>query len=123
MPAPFDGWDVRCTRLDREPADLDERIARRVDAMLADGLVAEVERLRADGLERNPSASRAIGYRETLAWIDQREHREPSDGAELTREIVKNTRALVRKQRTWFRTQLPAHRAVAAATATARELF
>ena len=29
--------------------------------------------------------------------------------ADLAAEIVKNTRALVKKQRTWFRTQLPAH--------------
>jgi tRNA dimethylallyltransferase len=28
--------------------------------------------------------------------------------------IVQNTRGLVRKQRTWFRTQLPEHRVVAA---------
>jgi tRNA dimethylallyltransferase len=31
---------------------------------------------------------------------------------ELAQEIVKNTRGLVRKQRTWFRTQLPEHRVV-----------
>lgn len=116
--APFAGWDVRCTRLDREPADLDRRIARRVDAMLAEGLVAEVERLRAAGLDRNPSASRAIGYRETLAVIDGLLPR-----SALAAEIVKNTRALVKKQRTWFRTQLPEHRVVAAESATVRELF
>jgi tRNA dimethylallyltransferase len=118
MPAPFAGWDVRCTQLDRTPADLDERIARRVDAMLADGLVAEVERLRAAGIERNLSASRAIGYRETLAMLDGALPR-----AELAAEIVKNTRALVKKQRTWFRTQLPEHRVIAAESATVAELF
>jgi tRNA dimethylallyltransferase len=136
LPAPFAGWDIRCTRLDRQPADLEQRIARRVDAMLADGLVAEVERLRLDGLERNPSASRAIGYRETLAWIDRGggntatavfserapERADPS-WSELAAEIVKNTRALVRKQRTWFRTQLPEHRMVSAEEATVEKLF
>ena len=136
MPAPFAGWDVRCTRLDREPADLDGRIAQRVDAMLAEGLIAEVERLRAEGLERNPSASRAIGYKETLAWLAVSGHRELARShagaiackqapafSELAAEIVKNTRALVRKQRTWFRTQLPEHRVVAAEGATAGDLF
>ena len=118
MPAPFAGWDVRCTQLDRKPADLDERIARRVDAMLADGLVAEVERLRAAGLERNLSASRAIGYRETIAMLDG-----ALPCAELAAEIVKNTRALVKKQRTWFRTQLPEPRVVAAESATVAGLF
>lgn len=127
LPGPFAGWDVRCTRLDREPEDLNRRIARRVDAMLADGLVSEVERLRAQGLERNLSASRAIGYRETLAWLTEhgaeRTSRRDVPTAELAVEIVKNTRALVKKQRTWFRTQLPEHRVVAAETATVAGLF
>jgi tRNA dimethylallyltransferase len=118
MPAPFAGWDVRCTRLEREPAELDERIARRVDLMISDGLVAEVERLRAVGLERNLSAARAIGYRETLAMLDGLLPPE-----NLAAEIVKNTRALVKKQRTWFRTQLPEHRLMAASTATVAGLF
>lgn len=118
MPGPFAEWEVRCTRLDREPVELDERVARRVDVMLAEGLVAEVERLRATGLERNLSASRAIGYRETLAVLDG-----ALPGAELAAEIVKNTRALVKKQRTWFRTQLPEHRVIAASEATVAGLF
>lgn len=118
MPGPFAGWEVRCTRLDRQPAALDERVALRVNVMLADGLVAEVERLRAAGLERNPSASRAIGYRETLAVLDG-----TLPHAELAAEIVKNTRALVKKQRTWFRTQLPEHRVMAADEATVAGVF
>ena len=36
---------------------------------------------------------------------------------ELAGAIGKNTRALVRKQRTWFKTQLPAHRQVGSAAA------
>jgi tRNA dimethylallyltransferase len=72
--------------------------------MLADGLVAEVERARAEGLERNASAARAIGYRETLAMLDGKLAR-----AELGEAIARNTRALVRKQLTWFRHQLPPH--------------
>jgi tRNA dimethylallyltransferase len=126
LPAPFVGWNVRCTRLDREPAELDARITVRVDAMLrgpsdgltAGGLVDEVRRLRAAGLEQNPSAAGAIGYRETLAMLDGRLP-EP----ELAAEIAKNTRALVKKQRTWFRTQLPPHRALDAATAEVGDLF
>ena len=118
MPGPFAGWRVTCTRLEREPAELDERIARRVDAMLAAGLIAEVRALREAGLERNLSASRAIGYRETLAVLDG-----TLAEAELAAEIAKNTRGLVRKQRTWFRTQLPAHQVIAAGAATVPGLF
>ncbi len=118
MPSPFAGWEIRCTRLDREPAELNARIAQRIDAMLAEGLVEEVGRLRAAGLERNLSGSRAIGYRETLAVLDGALPR-----AALAEEIAKNTRALVKKQRTWFRMQLPEHRVIAAETATVAGLF
>ena len=104
---PFVGWEVRLVRLDRDPADLDARIHSRVEAMLRAGLVDEVSRLLAHGLRSNPSACRAIGYRETLEVL---EGKEPPGGLALA--IAKNTRALVKKQRTWFRTQLPQHQRV-----------
>lgn len=117
-PGPFAGWEVRCVRLERPPADLAARIDLRVEQMLAAGLVAEVTELIPRGLRSNPSASRAIGYRETLAMLDGR-----LPPAELAATIAQNTRALVRKQRTWFRTQLPPHRAIDAATADPAALF
>jgi tRNA dimethylallyltransferase len=100
----FSGWEVRLARLDRPPADIDERIAARVEGMLRAGLVGEVRRLLDAGLRSNPSAARAIGYRETIQVIDGLAPMEGLAGA-----IIRDTRALVRKQRTWFRTQLPAH--------------
>jgi tRNA dimethylallyltransferase len=86
--------------------------------MLAAGLVAEVRGLLAQGLKENPSAAGAIGYRETVDFIEGR-LMEP----ELAAAITRNTRALVKKQRTWFKTQLPPHRQVAAATAQVGDLF
>ena len=126
QPGAFEGWTVRCTRLERPPEELNPRIKVRVDAMLAGGLVDEVRRLRAAGLEDNPSASRAIGYRETLTWLTCEKQgiaRRQAPTAELAEEIVKNTRGLVKKQRTWFRTQLPEHRVVAAAEVRVETLF
>lgn len=111
QPGPFADFGVRLTRLERAPDTLVRRIDERVAVMLADGLVDEVRALRAAGLERNPSAAKAIGYREVLALLDG----QLSAGA-LAAEIAKNTRALVKKQRTWFRTQLPPHREIAADT-------
>lgn len=105
--APFADYRVVLARLERAPEELARRIDGRVAAMLEGGLVEEVRRLRAAGLEQNPSASGAIGYREVLAMLDGR-----LTAAELAAEIARNTRALVKKQRTWFRTQLPAHRAI-----------
>jgi tRNA dimethylallyltransferase len=105
QPGPFADYRVELTRLERAPADLTRQIELRVAAMLRDGLVDEVRRLRTEGFEQNPSAARAIGYREVLAMLDGRLPEQ-----ELAEEIARNTRALVKKQRTWFRTQLPGHR-------------
>jgi tRNA dimethylallyltransferase len=118
QPAPFSGYPVRLCELVRDPAELDQRIERRVAAMLAAGLVDEVRDLLAQGLRENPSAARAIGYRETLEVIAGRQ---PESG--LAAAIAQNTRALVKKQRTWFKTQLPAHRQVVAKEAALEGLF
>lgn len=117
-PGPFADCAVELAELVREPADLDARIAERVAAMLRAGLVEEVRRLLGQGLRRNPSAAGAIGYRETIDHLEGR-----LDGADLAETIVRHTRALVRKQRTWFRTQLPPHRALPAASASLDGLF
>jgi tRNA dimethylallyltransferase len=98
---------VRLARLERAGPDLDSRIRARVDRMLSEGLVDEVLRLMRAGLRSNPSAARAIGYRETIEVLDGRA---PMEG--LAAAIARDTRALVKKQRTWFRTQLPEHRVV-----------
>lgn len=101
---PFAGWDVRLVRLERAHLELEARIASRVDTMIESGLVGEVARLLGSGLRSNPSAAGAIGYRETIDVLDGRA---AMDG--LAAAIAKDTRALVKKQRTWFRTQLPPH--------------
>lgn len=118
QPGPFASFEVKLCELVREKGDLDERIERRVDQMLRTGLREEVGRLLAAGLRENPSAAGAIGYRETVEAID----RGMSDG-ELGGRIARNTRALVKKQRTWFKTQLPAGRKVDAAQVRPESLF
>ena len=84
--------------MDRDPAELDERIAVRVDRMWAAGFVAEVEGLAADGLREGPTASRALGYSQVLAQLDGR--LSPEEARERT---VQTTRRFVRRQRSWFR--------------------
>lgn len=118
QPAPFVDYEVRLCELVREKDDLDRRIAARVETMLRGGLVAEVRGLLAQGLKENPSAAKAIGYRETIEFIEGR-----LPESELAAAIAQNTRQLVRKQRTWFKTQLPAHAPVDAASADGRSLF
>lgn len=88
--------------LEREKEELNERIGQRVSIMLDAGLVAEVQSLLERGIERNPSACNAIGYRETIAYL-----RDEYDLEALAEKIATNTRRLAKKQRTWFRGQLP----------------
>lgn len=105
---PFDSFEKKLVRIDRAPAELAERIRARAAQMVRAGLIEEVRRW-ADSLRANPAAGSAIGYRETLAWLDEGEK---APRAELAEAIAQRTRQLVKKQRTWFRTQLPPHRVV-----------
>lgn len=104
----FAGWTIELTRLERPAEEMERRILSRAATMVASGLLDEVRALRSAGLERNPSAARAIGYREALEVLEGR-----APESELAGAIARSTRALIKKQRTWFRTQLPPHRVLA----------
>lgn len=99
---PLSGVRKEVWLIERSPGEMEQRNHQRVAGMLKDGLVEEVQQLRAAGFERNPSACGAIGYREVLDMLDGR-----IDPAELQEQIVIHTRQLMRKQRIWFRRQLP----------------
>ncbi len=77
---------------------LDARIAARVDAMWAAGLVEEVRRLAAAGLRDSLTASRALGYRQVLRYLDGEISEEQA--RELT---IVGTRKFARRQDSWFR--------------------
>ncbi|NEK86763.1 tRNA (adenosine(37)-N6)-dimethylallyltransferase MiaA [Blastococcus saxobsidens] len=98
LPEPVPHYPAVTIGLDREPAELDERVALRVDRMWAAGFVEEVAALAADGLREGPTASRALGYAQVLAQFDG------TLTAEEARErTVVTTRRFVRRQRSWFR--------------------
>lgn len=88
--------------LERNTDELNERIRERVEVMLESGLIEEVAALMKLGIERNPSACNSIGYRETIAYLAGE-----YDRIQLSEKIATNTRRLAKKQRTWFRGQLP----------------
>lgn len=81
--------------LQRDRAELFERINRRVDQMLADGLLEEV---RAMLPYRDENALNTVGYKEMFQVLD---------GAWTldfaTERMKKNTRVYAKKQMTWFR--------------------
>lgn len=100
-PEPYDACGKRYILLERGKENLQQRVALRAERMLCDGLIEEVGGLLREGIKRNPSAASAIGYRETIAFLDGELKRE-----DLLPAIVQNTMHLVKKQRTWFRTQI-----------------
>jgi tRNA dimethylallyltransferase len=77
---------------------LDARIAARVDAMWAAGFVAEVRQLAAAGLRESLTASRALGYRQVLRFLEG--EISEAEARELT---VAATRKFARRQDSWFR--------------------
>jgi tRNA dimethylallyltransferase len=98
LPEPRAHYPAVTIGLDRSADELDERVARRVDAMWAAGFVDEVAALAADGLREGPTASRALGYAQVLQQFDG------ALSAEEARErTVTTTRRFVRRQRSWFR--------------------
>ena len=79
-------------------ADMWARIDRRVDQMMAAGLVEEVEGLLASGVPERCTAMQAIGYKEMAAAL-----REGRPAAEAAEEIKLRSRQYAKRQLTWFR--------------------
>jgi tRNA dimethylallyltransferase len=98
LPEPSPHYPAVVIGLDRDPAELDARVATRVERMWAAGFVDEVAALAADGLREGPTASRALGYAQVLAQFDG--ELSPEEARERT---VATTRRFVRRQRSWFR--------------------
>lgn len=84
--------------LDRDRTDLYRRIDRRVDEQMAAGWLDEVRRLVELGIEKNPTAMQAAGYRELVAHL----HGKLTLPAAIAL-IKTRTRQLARRQLTWFR--------------------
>ena len=91
VPALFFGLAV-------DPSVLNERIERRVDGMIAAGLVDEVSSLCDAGFEEALTAREAIGYKEIVAALKGECSLE--EGVE---QIKTATRRYAKRQRTWWR--------------------
>jgi tRNA dimethylallyltransferase len=91
-------WDAAIIGLDCGTELLDDRLARRTEAMFADGLVDEVVALLDRGLRDGVTASRALGYAQVLADLDA-----GGNGDAAREPTFIGTRRYVRRQRSWFR--------------------
>ncbi len=94
---PYDVLQLALIPSDRSV--LHRRIAERFDAMLADGLLDEVTRLRAQhALNPDLPAMRAVGYRQAWAYLEG-----AIDETALREQGIAATRQLAKRQLTWLR--------------------
>lgn len=87
--------------MDREV--LYERINRRTNMMMADGFLAEVQGLIAEGLKDTPAMT-AIGYRELGQYLEEKLTYD-----EAIEAIQKGTRNYAKRQMTYFKNKLAIH--------------
>jgi tRNA dimethylallyltransferase len=97
-------WGTVILGVDRDTAELDERIGLRTRLMFDGGLVEEVLGLIEGGLREGVTAPRAIGYAQVLAALDGE-----YDVDEARERTLIGTRRYVRRQRSWFRRDQRVH--------------
>ena len=75
-----------------------ERIDRRVDQMMEEGLLEEVKSLRERGCHRGMVSMQGLGYKEILAYLEGEYPLEEAVGI-----LKRDTRHFAKRQLTWFR--------------------
>ena len=83
---------------DENRQDLYDRIDRRVELMLEQGLVEEIRSLLVRGIPKKATALQAIGYKEFLAALDGQ-----CTLAEAAAQVQQASRHYAKRQLTWFR--------------------
>ncbi len=83
---------------DADRADLYDRIDRRVELMLEQGLIGEIQGLLAEGVPEKCTAMQAIGYKE---FVDALQGRSSMETA--TALVQQSSRKYAKRQLTWFR--------------------
>lgn len=93
-PAPYE-YIVFAIDMQREK--LYERINKRVDIMLEQGLIEEVKNL-VEKYQEFPTAMQGLGYKEVVSYLNQQLTKE-----EMIEKIKMETRRYAKRQLTWFR--------------------
>ena len=88
-------YQIYITNLEREK--LYEKINKRVDIMLEQGLIEEVKYI-LEKYESFPTAMQALGYKETKEYLEGKITKK-----EMTEKIKMETRRYAKRQLTWFR--------------------
>lgn len=91
-------YQVILIGLTRNRPELYDRINKRVERLMEEGLLAEVKKLMDMGLTQEHISMKGIGYKELMDHLDGKYGLE-----EAVDKIQKNTRHYAKKQLTWFR--------------------
>jgi tRNA dimethylallyltransferase len=84
--------------LDWERTKLYENINKRVDDMIANGLVNEVESILTSGYDKKINALNTVGYKEIFSFLEGEINLEKA-----IESIKRNTRHFAKRQITWFK--------------------
>ncbi len=90
-------YDFKVFALNMEREKLYERINRRVDLMLEQGLVKEVQDLKKK-YQCFPTAMQGLGYKEVVEYLEEK-----CTFEEMVEKIKQETRRYAKRQLTWFR--------------------
>ena len=74
-----------------------QRIEKRVDQMIENGLIQEVENIRKK-YNKFPTAMQGLGYKEVIEYLENKTTKE-----EMVEKLKKETRHYAKRQLTWFR--------------------
>lgn len=95
---PAKDYEVLLIGLTRDRAELYDRINRRVDVLIEEGLIDEVKNLMDMGLTSEHISMKGIGYKEIMDYLMGKITKD-----EAIENVKKNTRHYAKKQLTWFR--------------------
>ena len=90
-------YDYRVFAIDMNREILYDRINKRVDIMIENGLIQEVKNL-LNKYESFPTAMQGLGYKEVVEYLDGKLTKE-----EMIEKIKQETRRYAKRQLTWFR--------------------
>lgn len=93
-------YDYTFFALDMEREILYDRINKRIDQMMEDGLLEEVKTFYQEGLSENLTSMKAIGYKEFYPYF-----KGESSLNECIDQLKQNTRHYAKRQLTWLRHQ------------------
>lgn len=90
-------YDYKVFAITMDRKTLYERIEKRIDIMLEEGLIEEVEQIQKK-YNKFPTAMQGLGYKEVVEYLENKITKE-----EMIEKLKKETRHYAKRQLTWFR--------------------